>query len=142
MSEHSAEKDRIELTVGDRVLFAPYRRRMTVRAVTTGGRFAILTMPFAAQETVIYTVIDFDRGVRGCDNYFGLGYETDEDIAHALAAFQATEDDLPGQRAREAEARGEKSWPAVLAAEVSYRKYVPLDIRAINDTVVGGSDRD
>lgn len=125
------------LAVGDRVRFAPYKRAMTVRAVTTGGRFAILTMPFAAQHTVIYSVIDFERGVRGCDNYYGLGYETEEDIARALEAFQATEDDLPGQMAREAEARGDSSWPSVIAAEVSHRRYVPLDIV----TVLSGEHR-
>ena len=116
------------LTVGDRVRFEPYRRAMTVRAVTTGGRFAILTSPFAAQRTVTYTVIDFVRGVRGCDDHYGLGYETDEQVAAALEAFQATEDDLRGQRAREAQARGETSWPYVFAAEVSHRHFVPLDI--------------
>lgn len=125
------------LEVGDRVRFEPYKRAMTVRAVTKGGRFAILTMPFAAQSTVIYTVIDFERSVRGCDNYYGLGYESDEDIESALTAFQATEDDLPGQRAREAEARGETSWPSVIAAEVSHRKYVPLDIVTVLSTRPG-----
>lgn len=124
----TATKNQYALAVGDRVRFAPYKRGMTVRAVTTGGRFAILTMPFPAQNTVIYTVIDFERGVRGCDDHYGLGYETDEQVACALEAFQATEDDLTGQRAREAAERGETSWPAVLAAEVSHRKYVPLDI--------------
>lgn len=126
----------VPLKVGDRVRFAPYRRAMTVRAVTTRGRFAILTMPFPPKQTVIYTVIDFERDVRGCDNYYGLGYETDEDIARALESFQATEDDLRGQRAREAEARGETSWPSVHAAEVSRRHYVPLDIVAVS----GGAD--
>lgn len=120
-----------ELSVGDRVRFAPYKRAMTVRAVTTGGRFAILTMPFNPQRTVIYTVIDFERKVRGADNYYGLGYETDEQIADALAAFQATEDDLPGQMADEAQARGEDSWPSIIAAEVSHRNWVALDIVSV-----------
>lgn len=127
MSDQSTEKEHT-LRVGDRVRFTPYKRAMTVRAVTTRGRFAILTMPFPPRSTVIYTVIDFERGVRGCDDHYGLGYEGDEQVAAALEAFQATEDDLPGQRAREAEARGQTSWPSVLAAEVSRRKFVPLDI--------------
>lgn len=131
MSAHSADYDAGSLSVGDRVFFAPYKRAMTVRAVTTGGRFAILTMPFAAKQTVIYTVIDFERRVRGCDNYYGLGYETDEQVADALAAFQATEDDLPGQAAREAQVRGETSWPSIIAAKVSHRKHVPLDIVSV-----------
>jgi hypothetical protein len=137
VSDPTTEPERT-LAVGDRVRFAPYKRAMTVRAVTTGGRFAILTMPFPPKQTVIYTVIDFKRGVRGCDNHYGLGYETDDQVARALEAFQATEDDLPGQRAREAEASGETSWPSVLAAEVSHRKYVALDIV----TVLSSSPRE
>lgn len=123
------------LHVGDKVLFAPYKRHMTVRAVTRDGRFAILTMPFSARHTVIYTVIDFQLGVRGCDNYFGLGYETDDDIERALEAFQATEDDLRGRAAREAQDRGETSWPSIIAAEVSHRKRVPLDIGTVTRLV-------
>lgn len=138
MSEEKSEFDH-QLAVGDRVRFGPYKRAMTVRAVTTGGRFAILTMPFPPKSTVIYTVIDFERGVRGCDDHYGLGYEDDQQVADALAAFQATEDDLPGQRAREAEARGETSWPSVLAAEVSHRKYVPLDIVTVMRSTPGKS---
>lgn len=120
-----------DLAVGDKVRFAPYRRAMTVRAVTTSGRFVILTMPFPLKKTVLYTVIDFERNVRGTDDHYGLGYETDDQIAAALEAFQATEDDLNGKAIREAKARGETSCPYILAANVSRRNYVQLDIVAV-----------
>lgn len=131
----------MRLQVGDRVKLAGDVQRWTVRGVTTGGRFAILTKPFNFQRTVLYTVIDFERGVRGRDNHHGLGYESDEQVAAALAAFQATEDDLPGQRAREAEERGETSWPSVFAAEVSHRtaNHTKLDIVSVNGEPVAAA---
>jgi hypothetical protein len=74
--------------VGDRVWFheekAPYR----VRAVTSDGRYAICTKPFNPKRTVLYTVIDWHRERRGADNYYGLGYETPEQIANALDYFE------------------------------------------------------
>lgn len=128
--------ERIRLKVGDRVRFTPYKRSMTVQAVTTGGRFAILTQPFAAKKTVIYTVIDFERGVRGCDNHYGVGYETPEDIANALEGFQNHEDGLTDRLLNEAVARGENSIESQWEIEVSHRKYVPLDMQKVNDLLV------
>lgn len=83
--------DRVSLHVGDRVRFAGenYRVWWTVRAVSPDGRWAILTKPHNLLRTVLYTVVDFDDGVRGPDNYGGLGYETPEQIAAAMARFVA-----------------------------------------------------
>lgn len=124
----------IVLKKGDKVKLAAQKQQWTVRGVTERGRFAILTKPFNLKHTVLYTVIDFERGVRGRDNCHGLGYETDEQIADALEAFQATEDDLSGQRAHLAAERGETSWPSVFSAEVSHRtaNYLNLDIVSVN----------
>lgn len=130
MSEH------VPLAVGDKVRFAPYRRSMTVQAVTKGGRYAILTMPFPPEQTVIYTVIDFERGVRGCDNHYGVGYQTPEDIAWALEGFQNHEDGLTERLLNEAVARGENTITAQWEIEVSHRKYVPLDMQKVNDQLV------
>jgi len=80
-------------SVGDKVRLASSKRRWTVRGVTRAGRFVILTQPFNLQHTVLYTVIDFERGVRGKDDHYGLGYESDEDIADALHMFQHAEDE-------------------------------------------------
>lgn len=79
------------LKVGDKVNLASSKRAWTVRGVTDRGRFVILTQPFNVRRTVLYTVIDFDRGIRGRDNYYGLGYESDADVAAALHDFQHTE---------------------------------------------------
>lgn len=81
----------LQLHVGDDVTFHGEDGRWDVRAVTTGGRFAILTQP--AEEGVHYTIVDRERYVRGQDNYHGLGYESDDDIAEVLHALQHTEDD-------------------------------------------------
>jgi hypothetical protein len=118
-----------KLIKGDRVRFAAFAQRWTVRAVTNGGRFAILTKTFNPQRTVLYTVIDFKRGVRGKDDHYGLGYETDELVAEALAMFQVTED-------READKEGR--WQTASGADVSYRaaNYIDLDMQAINDEPV------
>ena len=81
--------ERVEMLVGDRVQFygETFRIWWTVRAVSPDGRWAILTKPHNLQRTVLYTVIDFDSGVRGPDNYGSLGYETPEQIAAAMERF-------------------------------------------------------
>jgi hypothetical protein len=118
-----------KLNEGDRVKLGATKRQWTVRGVTAGGRFAILTQPFNPKRTVLYTVIDFKRGVRGKDDHYGLGYETDELVAEALAMFQVTED-------READKEGR--WQTASGADVSYRaaNYIDLDMQAINDEPV------
>jgi hypothetical protein len=80
--------ERIELHVGDKVKFASEKGPYTVRAVSADGRWVICTKPFNPQRTVLYTVIDWDSGVRGPDDYGGLGYETPEQIAAAMARFE------------------------------------------------------
>lgn len=118
-----------KLTKGDRVRFAATAQRWTVRGVTTGGRFAILTKPFNLKRTVLYSVIDFKRGVRGRDDHYGLGYETDELVAEALEMFQVTEEREDGKEGR---------WRAASGADVSYRSanHITLDFLAINDEPV------
>lgn len=116
---------RPQLRVGDRVRFGATKQRWAVQAVTDQGRFAILTKPFNAQRTVLYTIVDFDRGVRGKDNFHGLGYETPEDIAEALHGLQHTEDD---------DRTCEGDW-CIGGVEVSYRSgnHIRLDFVSIND---------
>lgn len=125
------------LSVGDKVQLADTVQRWTVRGVTTAGRFAILTKPFNLQRTVLYSVIDFDRGVRGRDNFYGLGYETDEQVADALHNFQHEEDGTawavdtcPGDWCRG-------------GAEVSHRSsgHVRLDIQAVNGVATDWAGR-
>lgn len=74
---------------GDRVWFVEEKLPYTVKAVSADGRWAVCTKPFAARHTSIYTVVDFVHQVRGRDDHFGLGYETDEDCRTALAMFES-----------------------------------------------------
>ena len=123
-------RPRPTLAAGDQVKLRNGVRRWTVRGATAAGRFVILTQPFNLQHTVLYTVVDFDRGIRGRDNYYGMGYETDADIETALHAFQHTEDGTPACDVDEVDR------PCRSGAEVShrYRNHVRLDFEAINGT--------
>lgn len=68
------------LKVGQKVKFDEEKRfNWTVRAVREN--FAILT---SARH---YTIVDFDRGVRGPDNHYGIGYETDEQVDNAMRSL-------------------------------------------------------
>jgi hypothetical protein len=73
----------VALAVGDSVQFAESKRWWRVRA--TSDRYVILTSPFNLRHTVLYTIIDWERGVRGPDDMvFGFGYETPEQIAENM----------------------------------------------------------
>ena len=78
-----------ELHVGNSVQFAESKRWWRVRALA--DRFVILTSPFNLQRTVIYSIIDWERGVRGPDDHYGVGYETEQEIADALARLVSGE---------------------------------------------------
>lgn len=73
-----------KLEVGQRLRFADSRQAMCVRAVSADGRFVVATRPFNARRTVLYTVIDFQQGIRGRDDHYGVGYETDEECRSAI----------------------------------------------------------
>lgn len=71
------------LHVGDLVKFTSERQRYRVKAANE--RFAVCTKPMNALRTTIYSIIDFERNVRGRENLiFGMGFETDEQCAAAL----------------------------------------------------------
>ena len=81
-----------ELTLGSKVQFSESKRWWKVRAVSDNGHFVILTSPFNLQKTVIYTIIDNERGVRGPDNMiFSSGYESDNDVAERMRELVAGE---------------------------------------------------
>lgn len=98
------------LKVGQKVKFAEEKtHRWTVRAVR--GQFAILTaMQFGK---IWYTIIDFVKGIRGPDNCYGIGYETDEDIANAMLALHGEHPDGHTE------------------IEVSHRHKLPLSIAGV-----------
>lgn len=100
----------IPMSVGDKVKFTEDKRPFTVRAVS--NRYVILTKPFNLEHTVLYTVIDWESGVRGPDNYYSLGYETQEEIDHAMALFNGADD--------------------MIHPEISTRRDCPINIESVN----------
>lgn len=98
------------LAVGARIKFRGEVQRYTVQAASP--RYAICTKPFNARKTVIYTIIDFERAVRGRDDrVLGMGYGTRQDCERNLKAMLAPEHLGP--------------------VGVSKRHCVPLDIEAV-----------
>lgn len=74
---------------GVRIWFAEEKRPYRVRA--SSDRFAICTKPFNLVEgTVLYTIVDFDRGVRGLDDriFDAHDYVSDRGCKNALRELQ------------------------------------------------------
>jgi len=93
----------MRLQVGTKIKFRSEKQRYTVQA--SSDRFAICTKPFNPRKTVLYTIIDFDEGVRGTENLiFCMGFETRKLCEEALERL----------------GRGDSA--------VSYRTRIPLDI--------------
>lgn len=73
------------LNKGNKVWFGEDKKSFTVRCANE--RFAICTQPYNFKpETVVYTIIDFERDVRGMDNMvFGIhDYYSDSDCEDAM----------------------------------------------------------
>lgn len=94
------------LNPGDKVKFKEEKQRYTVQGVV--DHYAICTKPFNPKRTTLYSIIDFKRNVRGRDNMYGHGYETQEHIHDALKLLKTGE------------------------MEVSYRNYIDLNIERID----------
>lgn len=80
------------LAIGAKVRFEGEKQRYTVQAAN--DRFAIMTKPFNAKRTYLYTITDLQRGVRGpCNLIFGLPCDVNspEGAAEALAMIEAGE---------------------------------------------------
>lgn len=95
--------NRLAVDGAARIKFEAERQRYTVQA--RDERFVILTKPFNARRTYLYTIADLAWGVRGpCNLIFGLPNDvhTPEGAAKALAMLQCGE------------------------MEVSFRNHVPL----------------
>ncbi len=72
--------NKLKLNKDDRVWFSSNKKSFKVRECN--DRFAICTQP----KTVLYTIIDFDRNVRGEDNliFSVYDYYSDEDCKQAM----------------------------------------------------------
>lgn len=88
------------LEVGQRIRFDGDRVSMTVRAQSKDRRYVILTRPFPLKRTVLYSIVDFARGIRGTgDLVLGWhGYETDDDIRENMASLVAGEMEVSYRR--------------------------------------------
>jgi len=99
---------KINFKTGQKVYFPDEKRPYKIRACNE--RFAVCTKPYNPMRTVLYTIIDLKRDVRGRENLiFGMGFETDEQCNEALHRLASGE------------------------TEVSYRHFVDLDIDKITD---------
>ena len=93
------------IPVGTKIKFRAERLRYTVQA--SNERFTVCTKPFNPRRTVLYTIIDHERQIRGTENLiFCAGFETREDCEEALERL------------------------TVGKSAVSRRNYVPLDIES------------
>ena len=103
--------NRYNLKKGDSIWFNTGKKSFRVRECNE--RFAICTQPFNLQpKTVIYTIIDFERNMRGMDNLvFGIyDYYSDEDCKDAMEALMKGDIEV--------------SWKS--------SKHIPLDIYRID----------
>ena len=90
--DYSNEKDQYNnvieycrnLKVGDKIKLASEKQRYTVKAKS--DRFLICTKPFNPKKTVLYTIIDLTRLVRGPNNmvFNPYDYEIQTDIDECL----------------------------------------------------------
>lgn len=94
--------------VGTKIWFGRDKRPYHVKACNE--RFAICTKPFNLQKTVLYTICDWEKGIRGTENLvFCMGFETTEGCEEALERLTSGE------------------------SEVSQRNYVELDIYSMEN---------
>jgi hypothetical protein len=93
---HEASGKLLELA---KVKFEGERQRYTIMA--NNDRYFIMTKPFNAQKTYLYTIADLERGVRGpCNLIFGLPCDvnTPEGASEALRWIEAGDMDVSFRR--------------------------------------------
>ncbi|HEX7313274.1 MAG TPA: hypothetical protein VF297_05110 [Pyrinomonadaceae bacterium] len=98
-----------KLSVGAKVKFEAEKGPYTVKACSE--RYAICTKPFNPKRTVIYTIVDFERDVRGRNNlvFNVYDYAAQADIDKCLRDLEDPQS----------------------VVEVSHRNCVDLDIETV-----------
>jgi hypothetical protein len=82
--------------VGAKLWFEGEKQGYTVRASNVA--FAICTKPFNARNTVLYTIVDWEQGIRGAENLvFGSGAETDQECEEMLERLTNGESEVSGR---------------------------------------------
>ena len=89
---YASEQDQFEdvikycqnLKIGDKIKFKSEKQKYTVQAKS--DRYIICTKPFNLKQTVLYTIIDLTRLVRGPNNsvFNPYDYAVQEDIYECL----------------------------------------------------------
>ena len=84
--------------LGSRVWFAEEKRPYTVMAI--GARYAVCTKPFAARATVMYTIIDIERSVRGPNNliFNPYDYKSREGCERCLSELESGDCEISSRR--------------------------------------------
>jgi len=96
----------MKIEVWYKIKFKSEKQRYTVQACN--DRWVICTKPFNAKKTVLYTIIDFERDIRGTEDLiFCRGFEDKKHCQEALERLKNGE------------------------SEVSYRHWQKLDIEKI-----------
>lgn len=100
--------------VGDKIRFVEERLAYTIQA--RGKRYLVCTKPFNAQHTVLYTVVDLQKQIRGTENLvFGMGAETRKQCQEMIERLEGKGID-------------EGAWHT----EISYRNRIPLRVKKVN----------
>lgn len=93
--------------IGDKIWFSSEKN--PYRVMACDNRYLVCTKPFNFKKTVLYTIIDLDKNIRGVENLiFCAGFETVKDCNNALARLSSGE------------------------TEISHRNFIELDILKIN----------
>jgi hypothetical protein len=88
--------DTYKIPVGSKIKFKEEKQGYTVQASNVA--FAICTKPFNAKKTVLYTVIDWNKNIRGRENLiFGMGAETRDQCNEMLERLTQGESEVSGR---------------------------------------------
>lgn len=89
-----------KVPVGSKIKFENEKQRYTVQASNVA--FCICTKPMNALKTVLYTIIDWRRQIRGTENLvFGMGAETKEDCEEMLKRLTEGETEVSHRNRRD-----------------------------------------
>lgn len=82
-----------QIKVGTKILFSG--EKQSFRVICRNERYIICTKPFNLKKTVIYTIIDIERGARGTENLiFCFGFETPDLCNEALERLATGESEV------------------------------------------------
>ena len=126
---HTSERRpvrRIDIERGDELRFHGTRTVFTVRAISDS--FAVATG--SERGKPVYTILDWEDGVRGGHNSWGYGAVTDEEIAVLIKTLEASRAQRTGAESNPLSGTGEHPWP-LLELELSARTSVYLDIKNV-----------